>query len=114
LSDGGEVGVEFNAFDAQEGMLRGEEDGSAFAGTDVEEDGAVDRGLGVGLLEPVVDEAGEDAGSDAVVGGELFDLGVGALDDGGAGDKAGGVGAVGLVEGVDGGLELFAWHRGRQ
>jgi len=42
----------------------------------------------VGLLEPMVDEAGEDAGSDAVVGGEFFHLGVGALDDGSAGDEA--------------------------
>ncbi len=111
LGDGGEVGVELDAFDAEEGVLRGEEDGSAFAGTDVEEDGAVDGGLGVGLLEPMVDEAGEDAWSYAVVGGELFYLGVGALDDGGTGDEAGGVGAVGLVEGVDGGLKLFAWHK---
>ncbi len=45
----------------------------------------------------------EDRGGYAVVGGEFFDLGGGALDDDGAGDEAGGVGAVELVEGVDDG-----------
>ena len=53
----------------------------------------------------------EDRGSDAVVGRELGDSCVGSFGDDVAGDEAGGVGAVGLVEGVDGGLKLFAWHK---
>ena len=52
----------------------------------------------------------EDRGGDAVVGGELGDLGGGALGDDVAGDEAGGVGAVELVEGVDGGFGLASGH----
>ena len=52
----------------------------------------------------------EDRGGDAVVGGELGELGGGALGDDGAGDEAGGVGAVELVEGVDGGFGLASGH----
>ncbi len=44
--DVGEGGVELDAFDAEEGELGGEEHGAAFAGADVEEDGAFDIGLG--------------------------------------------------------------------
>jgi hypothetical protein len=39
LGDRGEIGVELDAFYAEEGILRGEEEGPAFAGADVEEDG---------------------------------------------------------------------------
>ena len=52
----------------------------------------------------------EDRGRDAVVGGELGDSCVGAFGDDVAGDKAGGVGAVELIEGVDGGFGLASWH----
>ena len=52
----------------------------------------------------------EDGGGYAVVGGELFDLGGGALDDDVAGYEAGGIGAVSLVKGVDGGSDLGVWH----
>ena len=52
----------------------------------------------------------EDRGSDAVVGGELGDSCVGAFGDDVAGDEAGGVGAVDLVEGVDCGFRLESWH----
>ena len=116
--DAGEVGVELDAFDAEEGVLRGEEEGAAFAGADVEEDGALDvaggvgRGGGGGALQPDVDDALEDAGGDAVVGGEFFDLDAGALGDDGAGDETGGVGVVELVEGVDSGFR-FAGHKYR-
>ena len=53
LGDGCEEGVEFDPFDAEEGELGGEEHGAAFAGSDVEEDGAFD-GLGSGAVEPDV------------------------------------------------------------
>jgi len=110
VGDEGEVGVELDAFDAEEGILRGEQEGTAFAGAYVKEDGLLDGGLGMCLLEPVVEEVVEDAGGDAVVGGEVFDLGVCALRDDLAGDETGGVGAVEAVEGVDGWLGLFAGH----
>jgi hypothetical protein len=48
-----EVGVELDAFDAEEGKLGGEEQGAAFAGANVEEDGALDRLRG-GAMEPDV------------------------------------------------------------
>ncbi len=51
----------------------------------------------------------EDRGRDAVVGGQFFDPGGGALDDDGTGDETGGVGAVEGVEGVDRGL-FEAFH----
>lgn len=63
--DACEVGIELDAFDAEEGELRGQEHGAAFAGADVEEDGALDiqlgsairlgsAGLGGGAMEPDV------------------------------------------------------------
>jgi hypothetical protein len=52
----------------------------------------------------------EDRGGNAVVGGELGDLGVGAFGEDVAGDEAGGVGAVELIEGVDGGFGLASGH----
>ena len=52
----------------------------------------------------------EDAGSDAVVGGQLFNLRAGAARDDFAGDETGGVGAMGLVERVNGGLCFGARH----
>jgi len=114
FGDVGEGLVELDAFDTEEWVLRGEEAGAAFACADIEEDCLFDGGLGVEFLEPAVEEAGEDAGRDAVVGGEFFDFDAGALRDGATGDEAGGVGGVGLVEGVDRGLGLFAGHRGRE
>jgi hypothetical protein len=45
-SDACEVRVELYAFDVEEWELGGEEHGAAFAGTDVEEDGAFDVGRG--------------------------------------------------------------------
>ena len=98
--------VEFDAFDSEEGKARGEEHGAAFAGSNIEEDGALD-GLRCGALEPVVKQAFENAGRDAVVGSKFVELGPGALDDDFAGDEAGGIRAVFAVEGVDGGLDLF-------
>ena len=47
LRDAGEGFVELDAFGAEEGELRGEEQGAAFAGADVEEDGGVRWGPGV-------------------------------------------------------------------
>ncbi len=52
----------------------------------------------------------EDRGCDAVVGGELFNLGGGALGDDFSGDEAGGFGAVEGVEGVDRGLYSAFFH----
>ena len=103
--------VEFDAFDAQEGVKRGDEQGSAFAGSDVEEDGSGD-GRGEGhALQPEVEQRGKNAGRNAVVGGELFGVGGGPLRDDGGGPEAGGIGAVEGVEGVDDGLgELRSGH----
>ena len=103
--------VELDAFDAQEGVKRGDEQGSAFAGSDVEEDGSGD-GRGEGhALQPEVEQRGKNAGRDAVVGGELFGVGGGPLRDDGGGPEAGGIGAVEGVEGVDDGLgELRSGH----
>ncbi len=53
VGDTREVGVELDPFDAEEGELGGEEHGAAFAGADVEEDGALD-GLGTRALDPDV------------------------------------------------------------
>ena len=53
VGDTCEVGVELDAFDAEEGELGAEQHGAAFAGADVEEDGAFD-GLGVRALKPDV------------------------------------------------------------
>ena len=110
VGDAGEVGVELDAFGAEEGELGGEEQGASFAGADVEEDGIFDGREGLGALQPDVEEGLEDAGSDAVVGGELFGFVPGAEGDDGAGDEAGGVGAVEGVEGVDRGRGFLAWH----
>jgi len=109
--DAGEVGVQFDAFDAEEGKLRSEEHGTSLACADIEEDGVFD-GLRCGALQPDVEKAMKDAGGDAVVGGELFYLGLGASSNDGAGDEAGGIGAMELVKGVDRGLEgrLLAGH----
>ncbi len=70
--------------------------------------------MGWGRGEPVVDEGAEDAGGDAVVGGDVGVVGV-AGDEIARGDEAAGLGAVDLVEGVDGGgfgLFGFAWGHG--
>ena len=109
FGDGCEVGVELDAFHAEEGELGGEEQGAAFAGAYVEEDGLFD-GLGSGALEPDVQQTMEDRGSHTVVGGEFGNLGTGAFGDDVAGDEAGGVGVVELVEGVDGGFCLASGH----
>ncbi len=52
----------------------------------------------------------EDRWGDGVVGGEFGDLRVGAFGDDVAGDEAGGVGAVELVEGVNGGFDFGSGH----
>ena len=52
----------------------------------------------------------EDRGGYAVVGGELGDLRVGAFGDDIAGDEAGGIGVVELIEGMDGGFVLGSGH----
>ena len=53
MGDGCEGGVELDAFDAEEGELGGEEQGAAFAGTNVEKDGLFD-GLRDGAVQPYV------------------------------------------------------------
>jgi hypothetical protein len=92
LGDAGEFRVELDAFDALERELAGEQHGAALAGADVQED-SLFNGLGSGAMQPDVEQAVEDGGRDAVVGGELGDLGVCSLCDDFTGDQAGGVGA---------------------
>ncbi len=98
--DGGEVGVELDADDFAEAEFAGDEQAAAFAGTDVDE-GVAGDGVGGDGLAPLVDEGAQDAGRDAVVGGDVLVVGV-AGDEVLGGDEAAGVDAVHLVEGMDG------------
>ena len=75
--------------------------GAAFAGADVEKGIAVHGEGGRGAVEPKVEQAAEDRGRDAVVGGDVLIAGVADVELR-AGDKTAGVGAVGGVKGVDG------------
>ena len=102
LGDVGHGGVELDADDAFEGELAGDEHGAAFAGAVVDE-GVVAEGMGWGRLEPLDDEGAEDAGGDAIVGGDVLVVGVSG-DEVGGGDEAAGVDAVGEIEGMDGGV----------
>ena len=108
----GHVGIELDADDLMEAELAGEEHGAAFAGADVDEGVARDR-VGWGAGEPVIDEGAEDAGGDAVVGGDVGVVGV-AGGEVACGDEAAGVGTGYLVEGVDRGFDFlgFAWGHG--
>ena len=111
--DGGELGVELDADDLAEVEFAGDEQAAAFAGADVDE-GVAGDGVGRDGLAPVGDEGAQDAGRDAVVGGDVLVVGV-AGDEVVGGDEAAGVDAVHLVEGVDGEggeLEEVAWARG--
>ncbi len=100
LGDVSHGGVELDADDLVEGEFAGDQHGSAFAGTDVEEGVAVD-GVGWDGLAPEADEGAEDAGGDAVVGGDEGVVGMAGEEIAG-GDEAAGVQIVGVVEGVDG------------
>ena len=109
----GHGGVKLDANDLMEGVLTGEEHGSAFACTDVDE-GVVEDGVGWWCGEPVVDEGVENAGGDTVVGRDVGVVGVAGNEVVG-GDEAAGFGAVDLVEGMDGrGFDFlgFAWGHG--
>ena len=94
----GEGGVELDADDLMEGELAGDEHGAAFAGTEVDE-GVVRDGVGWVGGAPQVDEGAEDAGGDAVVGGDVRVAGVAGDEIAGC-DEAAGFDAVDLVEGV--------------
>ncbi len=98
--DGCEVWVELDAGDLMKGMERGGEHGTTFAGAYVEEGVAV-NGVGGRGLQPQVDEGVEDGGRDGIVRGDVEVVGV-ADDEGFVGDEAAGVGAVALIEGVNG------------
>ncbi len=93
LGGGGERGVELDADDFAEGELAGDEHGAAFAGAVVDEGVGVD-GVGWRGLAPAGDEGAEDAGGDAVVGGDVLVVGM-AGDEVGSGDEAAGVDVVG-------------------
>ena len=109
--DGGELGVEFDADDFAEAELAGDEQAAALAGTDVDE-GIAGDGVRRNGLAPALDEAAQDAGRDAVVGGDVLVVGV-AGDEVLCGDEAAGVDAVHLVEGVDGKPREFEQIAGR-
>jgi len=83
-----------------EGEFAGDQHGSAFASANIKEGVAVD-GVRRDGLAPEVDEGAEDAGGDAVVGGDEGVVGM-AGDQVAGGDEAAGVQIVGEVEGVDG------------
>ena len=111
--DGGERGVELDADDLAEAEFAGDEQAAALAGADVDE-GVAGDGVGRDGLAPVGDERAQDAGRDAVVGGDVLVVGV-AGDEMLGGDEAAGVDAVHLVEGMDGEggeLEQIARARG--
>jgi hypothetical protein len=101
----GQGWVEFDADDLVEGEFAGYEHGAAFAGTDVDEGVMVD-GMGRVGVAPEVDESAEDAGSDAVVGGDVGVVGVTGGEVAG-GDEAAGFDAVDLVEGM---LRRLRWR----
>ena len=69
--------------------------------------------MGRGCGEPVIDEGAEDAGGDAVVGGDVGVVGV-ASGEVTRSDEAAGFGTVDLVEGMDRGFDFlgFAWGHG--
>ena len=72
-------------------------------------------GWGGAGLAPVLDEGSEEAGGDAIVGGDVGVVRVAGGEVAGR-DQAAGVGAVGLVEGVDrhgGCLEEVVWALAR-
>ena len=100
LSDIGEGGVELDADDLAEGELAGDEHGTAFASTEVDE-GVFGGGMGrVGGL-PEIDQGAQDAGSDAVVGGDVLVVGV-AGGEASSRDETAGFDSVSGVEGMDG------------
>ena len=84
-----------------EGEFAGDEHGAAFAGADVDE-GVVVDGMGWVGGAPEFDKGAEDAGCDAVVGGDVGVVGVAGGEVPG-GDEAAGFDAVDLVEGMLGG-----------
>src|SRR5471030_811709 len=78
----GEGAVELDAFDAEEGKAGGEQGSAAFAGADVEEDSLFDGSGKVQALQPEIEQGLEDAGSDAVVSGQLGGFDGGTASDG--------------------------------
>ena len=100
--DAGEGGIEFDADDFAERILAGDEQAAAFAGADVDE-GVAGDGVGRDGLAPLVDEGAQNAGRDAIVGGDVLVVGV-AGDEMFGGNQTAGVDAVHLVEGMDGEL----------
>jgi hypothetical protein len=94
----GEAGVELDADDLVEGKFAGDEHGTAFAGAEVDES-VVRDGVGRVGGAPEVDEGAEDAGGDAVVGGDVAVVGVAGGEVAG-GDETAGFDTVDLVEGV--------------
>ena len=83
-----ELRIQFDAFDAKEGILGGDEHRAAFAGTDVEKDGALDWCERMELTQPEIEQSAQNAGRDAVVGGEVGGVGGCATRDDGSGKKA--------------------------
>jgi hypothetical protein len=100
VGEGGEAWVELDADDIEEGVLAGDEEGSAFARTDIDEGDAFD-GVRRFRGEPAVDEGAQDGGCHPVVGGDVLVVGM-AGEEVFGGDEAAGLDAVGLVEGMDG------------
>ena len=98
LGDVGEGRVEFDADDLMKRELAGDEHGAALTCSEVEECIVLD---GVGWISgsPEVDQGTQNAGGDAVVGGDVRIAGV-AGDEVACGDQAAGFDTVDLVEGV--------------
>jgi hypothetical protein len=98
--DDGEGWIEFNTDDTPEGILAGDQQTAAFAGTDIDE-GVAGDWVGRDGLAPVGDELAEDGWGDSIVCGDVLIVGM-AGEEVVGGDEAAGVDAVHLVEGMDG------------
>jgi len=100
LGDCSHIRVELDADDFAKVEFACEKKGAALAAAEVEECVA-GEGVGWRCFSPLSYEGAEDAGGYGVVGGDVVVVRV-AGDEVGGGDEAAGVGAVDLVEGMDG------------
>ena len=99
----GEFWVELDAFDAEEGILGGDEHRASFAGAHIEKNRALNRCERMKLLQPEIEQRAQNAGRDAVVRSEVGSLVRGTASDDIAGEQARGFGAMCDVKGMDGG-----------
>jgi len=98
--DADKLWVELDAKDFSETVLAGDEHATAFAGSDIDE-GVAGDGLGRDGLAPAIDERAQDAGGNAVIGGDVLVVGM-SREQVARGDKTAGIDPVNLVKRVNG------------